>query len=42
VKKCIGEFWRTHQDDRKAIHEAFSEDEYEVISELVVGYNYYA
>eukprot|EP00039_Didymoeca_costata_P033291 m.41688 g.41688 ORF g.41688 m.41688 type:complete len:1837 (-) comp9800_c0_seq1:208-5718(-) len=42
VKGSIGEFWRTHQDDRQAIRKVFSEDEYDILSEIVLGYNYYA
>jgi len=42
VKKTVSEFWRTHQDNKQAIREAFTEDEYDVLSELVIGYNYYA
>mmetsp|Transcript_5329 Transcript_5329/g.16136 ORF Transcript_5329/g.16136 Transcript_5329/m.16136 type:complete len:1865 (+) Transcript_5329:117-5711(+) len=42
VKKTLGEFWRTHQDDRQALREAFDEDQFATLRDLVVGYNYYA
>eukprot|EP00038_Savillea_parva_P004886 m.144688 g.144688 ORF g.144688 m.144688 type:complete len:1888 (+) comp11603_c0_seq2:145-5808(+) len=42
VKKTLGEFWRTHQDDRQALVEAFDEDQFATLRDLVVGYNYYA
>ena len=42
VKKCLGEFWRTHQEDRQSIKDAFGDDNYDMISDLVVGHNYYA
>lgn len=42
VKKTLSEFWRTHQDDQQALKEAFDEDQYATLRDLVVGYNYYA
>ena len=42
VTKTLSEFWRTHQDDKQAIKDAFTEDEYDILKDLVIGYNYYA
>jgi proteasome activator subunit 4 len=42
VKKSIGEFWRTHQENKAAVKEAFDSDDYDMLSDLVVGHNYYA
>ena len=42
VKKTLSEFWRTHQDDKQALKDAFSEDQLQTVKDLVIGYNYYA
>eukprot|EP00040_Diaphanoeca_grandis_P028219 m.163095 g.163095 ORF g.163095 m.163095 type:complete len:1879 (-) comp31279_c0_seq2:255-5891(-) len=41
VKKTLSEFWRTHQDDRQALVEAFEVDQLAAVKDLVIGYNYY-
>jgi len=42
VKKTLGDFWRTHQEDRQAMKDAFGEDNTDMISDLAGGHNYYA
>lgn len=42
VRKTVGDFWRTHQEDRAALASAFNEDQLSAVQDLVLGHNYYA
>lgn len=42
ARKLFGDFWRTHRDEWAAQREAFTADELEQVSELLISPSYYA
>lgn len=42
VKQTMSEFWRTHRDNWHQAKAAFTDDQLDTVSELLIGPSYYA